>query len=121
MNKHVFNEIEYGTKEEIFENHENIMCYTFSRITNNDGIEIGKKFLYREYTIEELTGFAQEKLNQKVILGRADCFAVVNRGALWYDLLTETQKLELKTWYQEWLDITDKPLEYIPVKPDWIK
>lgn len=121
MNKHVFNEIEYGTKEEVLENHANIVMSGFERVFDNDNNETGKKFLYREYSTEELNEFAQEKIDQKIILGRADCFAIVNRGALWYDLLTETQKLELKTWYQEWLDITDKPLEYIPVKPDWIK
>lgn len=47
-----------------------------------------------------------------------ECFPVINRGALWYDKLTEEQKAELSTWYQAWLDAPQTGV--IPTKPTWI-
>ena len=46
------------------------------------------------------------------------CFPVINRGKLWYDRLSREQLVELKKWYQEWLDAPDT-LVY-PSKPTWI-
>lgn len=48
-----------------------------------------------------------------------ECFSIINRGILWYDTLTEKQQLELKKWYQLWLDITQT--KQIPEKPSWLK
>ena len=48
----------------------------------------------------------------------AECFPIINRGQLWYDTLTEEQKVELKEWYIAWLDVTDTLV--VPNKPDWI-
>lgn len=48
-----------------------------------------------------------------------ECFPIINRGQLWYDTLTEKQQLELKKWYQLWLDVTQT--EKIPEKPSWLK
>lgn len=51
---------------------------------------------------------------------RADiCFPVVNRGGLWYDLLTENQKSEMLEWYMAWLDATETLVE--PETPEWLK
>ena len=56
-----------------------------------------------------------------------ECFSIINRGVLWYNTLTEEQRLELDKWYKEWLDITDKYVEgidietIIPKKPEWLK
>lgn len=47
-----------------------------------------------------------------------ECFSVINRGALWYELLNEKQKEELKTWYQAWLDATNTRV--VPQKPAWL-
>lgn len=47
------------------------------------------------------------------------CFSVINRGQIWYDTLTESQKAELKVWYKAWLDITKTFVE--PKKPAWLK
>lgn len=47
-----------------------------------------------------------------------ECFPVINRGALWYETLTDTQKNELRVWYRAWLDVTET-LE-APKKPDWL-
>lgn len=33
-----------------------------------------------------------------------ECFPIINRGALWYEKLTEEQKTELSAWYEAWLD-----------------
>lgn len=55
------------------------------------------------------------------------CFPIINRGVLWYNRLTEEQRLELDVWYKEWLDVTDKYTEgidietIIPKKPEWLK
>ena len=48
-----------------------------------------------------------------------ECFSIVNRGNVWYNLLTDTQKTELKEWYQSWLNVTETLV--CPCKPDWLK
>lgn len=47
-----------------------------------------------------------------------ECFPIINRGKLWYDMLTEDQKAQLLVWYQAWLNVTDT-LE-VPEIPAWI-
>lgn len=47
------------------------------------------------------------------------CFPIINRGALWYENLSEEQKAELYTWYQAWLNVTETKV--IPETPDWIR
>lgn len=47
------------------------------------------------------------------------CFAIVNRGELWYDTLTNDQIAELNVWYRDWLNVTDTKV--IPDKPSWLK
>lgn len=47
-----------------------------------------------------------------------ECFPIINRGALWFNKLTETQVQELETWYQEWLDAPATSV--IPERPTWI-
>lgn len=47
-----------------------------------------------------------------------ECFSVINRGAPWYDRLTEEQKQELSTWYQAWLDAPQTNV--VPTKPSWL-
>lgn len=49
----------------------------------------------------------------------AECFSVVNRGAVWYERLTDKQRQELETWYQAWLDVTDTKV--IPTNPIWLE
>lgn len=46
------------------------------------------------------------------------CFPYINRGALWYESLTDEQKEELRWWYQEWLDVTRSRV--IPETPFWL-
>ena len=47
------------------------------------------------------------------------CFSIVNRGQIWYETLTETQKNELRSWYKNWLDVTVTLTE--PTAPTWLK
>lgn len=48
-----------------------------------------------------------------------ECFPIINRGGLWYELLISQEKTELMEWYQAWLEATET-LE-IPMKPNWLK
>lgn len=48
-----------------------------------------------------------------------ECFSVINRGALWYDKLTDEQKAELSTWYEAWLNAPQTLV--VPQKPEWLK
>ena len=50
---------------------------------------------------------------------KEECFPIINRGTLWYDLITPEQTAELKIWYQAWLDVTDTLI--IPEKPLWLE
>lgn len=47
------------------------------------------------------------------------CFPIVNRGQMWYNKLSEEQKAELDTWYEDWLNAPETKI--IPSTPDWIK
>ena len=47
-----------------------------------------------------------------------ECFSVINRGALWYDRLTEVQRAELDEWYDAWLNVTET--KEVPKTPDWL-
>lgn len=47
------------------------------------------------------------------------CFSYINRGQLWYDMLTADQKAELKEWYISWLDAPATLV--IPEPPEWLK
>ena len=81
----------------------------------------------REATKEEINSYKANLELEHLRNLRKECFAVVNRGSLWFDRLTDEQKQDLDDWYQEWLDITDKYVygidinTIIPVKPSWLK
>ena len=49
----------------------------------------------------------------------SECYPIINRGGLWYDLLTKAEKDELLEWYQAWLDAPETGI--IPEKPSWLK
>ena len=36
----------------------------------------------------------------------SECFPIINRGNIWYDMLDTEEKEELGKWYHEWLDAT---------------
>ena len=47
-----------------------------------------------------------------------ECFAVINRGQLWYESITLPQLLELRAWYKAWLNVTETMV--VPEKPSWL-
>lgn len=81
---------------------------------------------YVDYTLDEILEYLRS-------IRWSECFSVINRGVLWYNTLTDEQRLELDKWYKEWLDITDTfRTEYeknpdleidniIPTIPSWLK
>ena len=62
----------------------------------------------------------QEEFKADVLRKRREkeCFPIINRGALWYDKLTEEQKAELSAWYEAWLDAPQTGV--IPKKLQWV-
>ena len=46
------------------------------------------------------------------------CFPIINRGALWYNHLSEEQRAELDVWYQAWLNVTETKV--VPEIPEWL-
>lgn len=47
-----------------------------------------------------------------------ECFPIINRGALWYNKLSEEQKQELSEWYEAWLDAPATGTA--PTAPIWL-
>lgn len=72
--------------------------------------------VYTPYTAEELAQIQANKIRARRV---TECFPIVNRGALWYDKLTEEQKEELSSWYEAWLDAPATSI--IPDMPTWLK
>jgi hypothetical protein len=48
----------------------------------------------------------------------SECFTVINRGGLWYDMLTLREKNDLLEWYHAWLDAPSTGV--IPDRPSWL-
>lgn len=61
----------------------------------------------------------QEAQTQFRVRRESECFSVINRGQLWYDTLSESQRMELRIWYQVWLDGTETLT--VPERPAWLK
>lgn len=75
-------------------------------------------------TVGALTKAARERL-QAVELDQLrarrnkECFNIINRGAPWYSLLTDSQKDDLNAWYIQWLNVTATMT--VPQVPDSLK
>lgn len=61
----------------------------------------------------------KEKLDGLRAQREQECFPIVNRGQLWYEMLTDAQKSELSAWYNAWLDVTETLV--VPTKPSWLR
>lgn len=48
-----------------------------------------------------------------------ECFSFVNRGQLWYGMLTVKQIAELTAWYKAWLKVTETKV--VPERPAWLE
>lgn len=82
-------------------------------------VEIERDLQGRRFQIVNKIQLTQEeKLDDLRTLREEECFPIINRGNLWYESLTLEQKLELKNWYQNWLDVT--VTQVIPTKPTWL-
>lgn len=78
---------------------------------------IDGKLVKDEAKLEEIQH--ENKLAKLRALRETECFSVINRSTLWYNTLSEEQKIELNTWYHAWLDVTETLL--VPEKPEWLK
>lgn len=47
-----------------------------------------------------------------------ECFPYINRGRLWYALLSDKQLIELSNWYHAWLNATETLI--VPAKLPWL-
>lgn len=72
--------------------------------------------LLDEYKLQELN--EQYLLDDLRLKRQKICFPYINRGELWYNRLSDTQKTELSSWYQAWLDVTQTKV--IPTTPQWL-
>ena len=77
------------------------------------------RFLYVNGQIVEIPLIEEQNLEQLRSQRRIECFSIINRGQLWYDKLSLSQKAELEIWYQAWLNVTQTKI--IPTKPSWLK
>lgn len=80
-------------------------------------IPLGKLWRYNTTTKDFDLEISQDEEELR-LLRQIECFSIINRSFMWYLTLTEEQKIELQTWYQAWLDITETG--EIPKKPDWL-
>jgi hypothetical protein len=83
-------------------------------------IEIAPDEKGRRFTIKEIPEPTEDDIIEILRSRREyECFSIVNRGVLWYNTLTEQQRIELNNWYLAWLDVTETKI--IPQKPEWLK
>lgn len=76
----------------------------------------GEKLVYDG---EQASALQAEREKDEIRFERSRvCFPVVNRGQLWYDTLTESEKNEIKEWYQKWLDAPETGV--VPEMPKWL-
>lgn len=85
---------------------------------NYDSYRISKKGILTRDEVKYAE--MQDKYNIAEIRSQREisCFPYVNRGYMWYSMLTDNQKEEFSKWYQSWLDATETKI--IPEKPEWL-
>lgn len=76
-----------------------------------DGALLYDTDAYQQHLDEELKAEYRQRRE-------TECFAVVNRGQLWYEGISIQQLLELRQWYKAWLEVTETMV--VPEKPAWI-
>lgn len=68
----------------------------------------------------KLQSVTEDKYRELLRRERAEeCFPVVNRGVLWYNMLSSEQRIELDSWYKNWLDAPSTLQK--PSIPGWLK
>lgn len=103
------------SKSQILESYDPDLGYlTLDKTIINENEE--EIYVFTPYTQKELENRQLLRLRQD---REGQCFAIVNRGLVWYNALTEEQKIELNNWYLAWLDVTETKI--VPEKPEWLK
>lgn len=72
-------------------------------------------YVFVPYTKEELVEIERERIRTRRV---TECFAIVNRGKLWYDKLSVERETELADWYEAWLNAPETLV--VPDRPEWI-
>ena len=71
------------------------------------------------YDVEQAKALQAERNKDEIRFERQRvCFPVVNRGQFWYDTLTQSEKNEIREWYQKWLDAPETGV--VPEKLSWL-
>ena len=65
------------------------------------------------------TLLSEAQKNEFRLRREKECFSVINRGQLWYEGISLTQLLELRKWYQAWLNVTETMV--VPERPAWLE
>lgn len=85
----------------------------------NKEIILGYTKLVNGKLVTDKKKYDKDKLIDNIKYRReVECFAIVNRGQVWYNTLSKTQKTELQNWYEAWLDAPQTLV--IPEKPEWL-
>ena len=72
------------------------------------------------YDAEAYESHVTEEIKAEYRMRREkECFAIVNRGQLWYEGITIQQMVELRQWYKAWLKVTETMV--VPEKPAWLE
>lgn len=75
---------------------------------------------YLVYDAEAYEVHVAEEIKAEYRIRREkECFAIVNRGQLWYEGITLQQMVELRQWYKAWLNVTETMV--VPEKPTWLE
>lgn len=89
-----------------------LFLHQFYAFQYQDGKLIYNNDAYEAHVTEELkTEYRRRR--------ETECFAVVNRGQLWYETISLQQILELRAWYKAWLNVTETMV--VPDKPSWLE
>lgn len=104
-----FGTIEGGVDIEVDESFDSLVDFAYELI--------GDKLVFNQRILDEY--LLKERLIELRLRRDEECFTMINRGGLWYDLLTKSEKDELLEWYHAWLDVTLTGI--IPSKPEWLK
>lgn len=94
---------------------ERIIPKNFEKIVDKPEIKFSPAHDEEEEVLVYKAYTPAEKLRRK---REKECFPIINRGKLWYSLLTFAQETELLAWYKQWLDAPETLVE--PTTPKWV-
>ena len=83
-----------------------------------DNIDLNLRWNGKEFYMDNNPVVEAKLLKELRRKREEECFSVINRGALWYNSLTQQELQELQDWYNKWLQVTET--KTIPDKPRWL-